>query len=541
MSTKKDLVVVTDLTPEKIAYFDGLEAKQLEVVKENPLIEVVDKENYEEAKKRRTNLKTASTAIEKEGDNTKKFLNTFKSNVDEEFKKHANITREACNKQQSAIDVYEDAVKAEKERKRIEKEEAEQRIKDGINDLISDYKNQISVLNYANRNEVKENIEKSIKEHTGTFDQFDILFDTHVENVKNELSAKINQVEDEYVRSETDRKEKIKQSIAYKVHEIDGLTFRLTTDNMEQSENEINKPDSYDYMEFSDEMKTKVKDAKDRFFAHLKSIKVQAEEERNRKRIQTHKDNLENYRKDFLEGTEQVSIENYTQATVWIAKVNHAFDNYNWEEFADDYAELKDQLKKELEKRISDLVDAHNKEQEVLELKKDKLKSDRVAEIHQMENLDRDSESFKWAKQYGFEMLKDYDEKTYQEFISKIILPEIEEKPSGEELARQSVIEDAIQSEETYTTEEDTFENGMENEVQEVDYEENVPVLRDEYSDTVTNIEELYKLLNNLPYMDLKTPVSVIGFPVGIRLRYRMDDTNNVRYIEVGPTADDMA
>jgi len=105
--------VFETLTPERISELQGLKEKQLEIVKNNPVIKkITDKTSYELAKKTKSVLLKASTAIDgKDGieATATKYLNTFKNMLKNALLPIAKLTRDAYDEQSQIISAWENA------------------------------------------------------------------------------------------------------------------------------------------------------------------------------------------------------------------------------------------------------------------------------------------------------------------------------------------------------------------------------------------------------------------------------------------------
>jgi len=104
--------VFETLTPERISELQGLNERQIEIVKENPVITITDKASYELAKKTAAILLKASTAID--GDKgieatATKYLNTFKNMLKTALGPIAKLTRDPYDKQKEIISSWENA------------------------------------------------------------------------------------------------------------------------------------------------------------------------------------------------------------------------------------------------------------------------------------------------------------------------------------------------------------------------------------------------------------------------------------------------
>jgi len=124
--TKKpiSLQVFETLTPERISELQGLNERQIQIVKENPVVKITDKTSYETAKKTAAILLKASTAIDgKDGieATATKYLNTFKSMLKNALQPIAKLTRDPYDEQKTIISSWENA--------ELLREQAEQRVK----------------------------------------------------------------------------------------------------------------------------------------------------------------------------------------------------------------------------------------------------------------------------------------------------------------------------------------------------------------------------------------------------------------------------
>lgn len=132
-----NLEEISKLTPEKLSDLKGLKQSQELIVSQNPIIVVTDKKTLETAKKQRAILLKASTAID---GNTgvqataKKYLNAFKSTLDNFLSSTAKITREAYDKQNSEIVKFE---KAEELRILAEQQEKTKKLNSRTSELFA--------------------------------------------------------------------------------------------------------------------------------------------------------------------------------------------------------------------------------------------------------------------------------------------------------------------------------------------------------------------------------------------------------------------
>jgi len=104
--------VFETLTPERISELQGLNERQNEIVKQNPVITITDKASYELAKKTAATLLKASTDIDGSAGieaTATKYLNTFKNMLKTALQPIAKLTRDPYDKQKEIISSWENA------------------------------------------------------------------------------------------------------------------------------------------------------------------------------------------------------------------------------------------------------------------------------------------------------------------------------------------------------------------------------------------------------------------------------------------------
>lgn len=296
-NSKLEIVEISKIDTQQLKEIQGLKEKQLEIVKANPYVEIKDKETYEKAKASRTTLLTASTDVEKQESTLTKFLNGFKKSIQDKFKEFSTITREAYDKQQAEVKRYEDILAAEKERlANIEKERVDG-LKNNISELEKEFGDKIETMTFDTIDVVDTEIQKTISERSGTFQEFDLLFDQVIDFTNDKFKAKKETLIEENKQKEIKRKEdhqnKINQ-IELKAKEfIYEMTFE-TIRNVELTVNNLVEQE-IDFEEFQDDFDFKVLELKDLF--EKQETKLVNEENA---RIQKQKDDeeLEELRKE---------------------------------------------------------------------------------------------------------------------------------------------------------------------------------------------------------------------------------------------------
>lgn len=291
-------VSIYDLKPESLEILKDLETKQKAIVEANPLIEKVTKENYEEAKKRRTALLSASTAIEKEDKNATSFLSTFRKKLGELLISGAKITRDAFDLQQAPITEYEDAVEREKARIAEEKRLADEAVKNKIAALEQQMLGKISAMAYDQIAAVSKEIATIIESNKGTFDKFDILFEVTEDKVNAKLETTIESLTKDFEQAEAGRKAAHQQKLNKIEIDAKDIILNVTFSNLEDSEkklHELLKNTGYDWQEFADDFADKTSELLN-LYATAKQNARTAED--NRIEQEQKDQELENLRKD---------------------------------------------------------------------------------------------------------------------------------------------------------------------------------------------------------------------------------------------------
>lgn len=187
----------------------GWKEAQLQLVKENPFVEIVDNKTYESAKKARTTLVTGRTTIEKQERTIAAKLKDFRTKISEESKKLIAITLPYEQKQQEEVKRYE----AKKEEEKREKERLEQlrkdAIKDNISAIYSKFNKDIQELPYAEIDDFKNYMSKKLEEESEKdMEEFDLEFAEKVKLLKYQLDNRIKYLEEaEAQRLENERLE----------------------------------------------------------------------------------------------------------------------------------------------------------------------------------------------------------------------------------------------------------------------------------------------------------------------------------------------
>ncbi len=180
------------IDPKKLPELQGWKEKQLQAVKENPFIKIVDNETYQEAKKNRTALVTCRTTLQNQDKAIASKLKDLRSNVGSATQELIDITLPHETKQQEEVKRYEAEKEAEKERKAEEERQRVQKIKDAIDKAEFELNRISEKLIYAGVFRVDALFNEVVNEHIvhNDFMEFEELFNQAVNRSKSKLEEK---------------------------------------------------------------------------------------------------------------------------------------------------------------------------------------------------------------------------------------------------------------------------------------------------------------------------------------------------------------
>ena len=183
---------IEKLNPEQLPELKGLKEKQLQIVEENPFVEITDNATFEAAKKARTTLKTARTDIEKQDKTIASKIKKFREMVASIHGDLISITKPHEEKQQEEVDRYE----AEKEAERNEKirlnEERIERLETEIKAFKLDCNNQIAQMDFSSISEVEKFIaQREAEEKEFDFEEYILDFDAAVAEMKERFDSEV--------------------------------------------------------------------------------------------------------------------------------------------------------------------------------------------------------------------------------------------------------------------------------------------------------------------------------------------------------------
>ncbi len=186
---------IEKLEATQLPELQGLKEKQMQIVKENPFIEITDNTTFEVAKKSRTNLVSARTDIEKQDKLIASKIKKFREMVSGVSEELISITKPHEEKQQDEVKRYEAIKEAEKAEKARLEEERKAKIKSAIDAIYNDAISRINHLNFISIEGLKTDLEENIyKTETDQFEEFELDFNEKLNLIKSQFSSKEKQL-----------------------------------------------------------------------------------------------------------------------------------------------------------------------------------------------------------------------------------------------------------------------------------------------------------------------------------------------------------
>ena len=201
----ENLITLDSLNAKNLPELQGLKDKQLELVKENPFVEIIDNQSYELAKKHRTALVKGRTSLESQDKLIASKLTAFRKEVKSVTDELISITLPHEEKQQEEVKRFEQIKENERlERERLENERIE-KIKSTISDFESCCYALISQMTFQNAKETKETLDKHFSIDYDA-QEFDILYQQAKTRVQSQFDLKHSEVQEkENQRVENER------------------------------------------------------------------------------------------------------------------------------------------------------------------------------------------------------------------------------------------------------------------------------------------------------------------------------------------------
>lgn len=375
MSTEANKFELLKLDPNNLVELDQWENKLKTLVDENPFIEITDKKTFEEAKRRRTALKSGRTEVQKQDGLIATFLNNFRKSTKSKNEMLVSIVQPHEEKQQTEIDRFQVILDQEKEEKeRLENERIE-----GIKNQIEFCKNTLqSFIDHL----VFENIDLAIddfkKYSKRCFDEYDFqefqfLFDESVEELEKKLYSRIDDVklehEKELERLKTERESKLNKMCVDAQNKIDSFQTDRDWNLIEEIDTIFDE--QFDFGELTESHKQK----KSQFIQKA----LDKIDELNLKVIETQRQRIFEVREGLLDLIFQMTIDNHVETN---SKIFEAFEQEVIPELQQEFDKMKSMVNQSLvqkmefiNKEIQSVKDAKEKEEKLfLKLIDERLK-----------------------------------------------------------------------------------------------------------------------------------------------------------------------
>ncbi|MEN5308787.1 hypothetical protein ABE425_14820 [Chryseobacterium cucumeris] len=202
-----ELLKIETLDVNKLSELQGMREKQLQIVKDNPFVEITDNKSFDEAKKARTTLVTARTEIQNQDKLIASKIQEFRKSVSAVSEELISITRPHEEKQQQEVKRWEKVKEDEKLEKLRLEEERKNTIKNSITCIIDEATAKINKCSFETIDSLKVDFEENLyKTELSQFEEFEIDFCEKIMQVKESFSSKIKTLEE----SEAQRLEKIR-------------------------------------------------------------------------------------------------------------------------------------------------------------------------------------------------------------------------------------------------------------------------------------------------------------------------------------------
>lgn len=205
--SQNSLIQIENFDVNLLPELQGMKEKQLQVVKDNPFVEIIDTKTYDQAKKHRTAFVSARTEIKNQDTLIAQKIKTFRTAVSSASEELIAITKPYEEKQQAEVKRWEEAREKEKLEKAKLEEERKNKIRNSINSLIDDALEKINKLSFDTIGSLKVDFEENLyKTDVSQFEEFELDFNEKLILLKNTFSSRIKTLEE----SEAQRLEKLR-------------------------------------------------------------------------------------------------------------------------------------------------------------------------------------------------------------------------------------------------------------------------------------------------------------------------------------------
>ena len=207
---KKNEVAMLDIKKFSIAQLPELKNKKEEiaaVIEANPIVEIIDAETYDQAKKSRTAVKTLRTGTEKEQGNVQREVKTLILDaINTEYNTIITNIKSEEKKRQDIVIAYEAKKEAEKAAKTLAEKQRVDGIKAIMDNYTAEWKTAFNLMVFDTIEEVGATFLESYIEFDSTvLEEFESLFPSVVEDLTQYLSEKSGIL----TEKENDRLEKL--------------------------------------------------------------------------------------------------------------------------------------------------------------------------------------------------------------------------------------------------------------------------------------------------------------------------------------------
>jgi hypothetical protein len=369
--TKKQKLELATLDANNIVELDGWKAKQQSVIKENPFIEIVDRETYEVAKTRRTALVSARTGIQSQDKTIGSFLSKFRKQTMVISKDLIAITEPFEAKQQKEVSRYEEILDEKRREKELEEQKRIDKIQESIEMFSLEFSSLVDRMMFETIDETQIQIDELINTNIEKdFEEYQPLFVEKVdENQERFFTIKATLIDREETKKQTLKNERIMKIQSWELRLNSLIDHSSISDKYLM--NEVTDEFNDNGIEFGDsiglfnEMKTRVLD---RAKTKMESLKIESERQ---KEVQI-----------------QAKINSiWREASVIIDQANGIIDGHSFENTLKKLFEIDFDFgkhKEEFEQTKKDLLFKANEKTESL-----KVQSERQKEVQMQENKNR--------------------------------------------------------------------------------------------------------------------------------------------------------
>lgn len=429
---------LTTIDVKNLKEFEGFTEKMNEIVEANPYIEITDNKTYEEAKKRRTALRSGRTEMQKQDGVIATFLRKFRTKTKELSDQAIEIVQPHETKQQTEIDRYEKIKEEEKNEKAKKEEERLDSIEKEIK-AIED--NLQTIIDNVTFDSIEEDVEKFNKAIESEFDfmELKVNLDVLIDDKQSEFDKKVSEVKS----IEAQRIENLKKERESKLDEIELHVTRMIgkvqeyDDELEQ--NVTNYLESINYS-FGD-LKPKFNDLWVALQGQVETLnkRLISEKETREQLEKANEKNLQieligRRRTDLIDRISKMNVENYTTETNSIMELLNDSEGIQ-EELFDSYSDMEMEVKGALTNKTQEIAGELQKikeEEEAEEKRMEGVMIERIATIKELGMVEQDN-GHEWV---AFGLTIDASE-LYEADDMEVIISDINEHKSQDEKEKE--------------------------------------------------------------------------------------------------------